>query len=212
MKLTVHGDDYGAVLSPKIAPIQVVIIPIPYKDMTEQINKTCKDIEIMLKKANIKVKLDPRADLTPGSKFYYWDLRGVPIRIEVGPKDIMQNEATIVRRDTLEKQTCKINKLVITIPELMNIMMEDLHLKAWEWMDRRVHRVDNLEEAKKLIARRAGIVEVYWCGNVECGHKLEEAIGARVLGVPMDVEEKIDGKCTTCGKDAISIVRVAIAY
>jgi prolyl-tRNA synthetase len=210
--LTMHGDDYGVVMPPKMAPVQVVIVPIPYKDMEEQINKTCKDIVIMLTRANIQVRLDLRADLTPGSKFYYWDLRGVPIRIEIGPKDMRQNEVTIVRRDTLEKQTCKISKLVITIQELMNKMMEDLRLKAWEWMDKKVNRVGNLEDAKKLIARREGIVEVLWCDNVECGQKLEEAIGARVLGVPMDVEEKVDGKCAICGKAATSIVRVAIAY
>ena len=210
--LTVHGDDYGVVLPPKIAPIQAVIIPIPYKNKAEQINKACKDIEIMLKKANVQVKLDLRADMRPGSKFYYWDLRGVPIRIEIGPKDIEQNEATIVRRDTLEKQTCKISGLVKTIQELMRTMMKDLRLRAWKWMDERVHRVDNLEDAKKLIARKEGIVEVLWCGNVECGQKLEEVIGARVLGVPMDIEEKIDGNCVICGKTAADIIRVAIAY
>ena len=90
--------------------------------------------------------------------------------------------------------------------------MENLRLKAWEWMNKRVHRVDNLEEAEKLIAKRKGIVEVLWCGSVECGHKLEEAAEARVLGVPMDIQEKIDGKCGICGKNATSIVRVAIAY
>jgi len=210
--LTVHGDDYGVVLPPKIAPVQVVIIPIPYKGKEEQINKACEDIAAILKKANIRVEVDLRADLTPGSKFYYWDLRGVPIRIEVGPKDIRKDEATIVRRDTLEKKTCKTSRLVTTIQELMNKMMEDLRLKAWEWMNKRVHRVDNLEEAKKLIAKREGIGEVLWCGKVECGHKLEETAEARVLGVPMDAKEKIDGKCAICGKNATSIVRVAIAY
>jgi len=210
--LTVHGDDYGVVLPPKIAPVQVVIIPIPYKGKEEQINNTCEDIAAMLKKADVRVELDLRADLTPGSKFYYWDLRGVPIRIEIGPKDVKQDEATIVRRDTLEKQTCKISGLVTTIQELTNKMMEDLRLKAWEWMDKRVHRVNNLEEAKKLIARKEGIVEVLWCGKVECGHKLEETAEARVLGIPMDVKEKIDGKCGICGKNASSVVRVAIAY
>jgi len=210
--LTVHGDDYGVVLPPKVAPTQVVIIPIPYKGKEEQINKTCEDIAVMLKKADIRVELDLRADLTPGSKFYYWDLRGVPIRIEIGPRDVKENEATIVRRDTLEKQTCKTSGLVTTIQEIMKKMMEDLRLKAWEWMDKRVHRIDNLDEAKKLIAKREGIVEVLWCGKVECGHKLEETAEARVLGVPMDAKGKIDGKCAICGKTATSIVRTAIAY
>jgi len=210
--LTVHGDDYGVVLPPKVAPTQVVIIPIPYKGMEKQINKTCEDIAVTLKKAGIRVELDLRADLTPGSKFYHWDLRGVPIRIEIGPKDIKQKGATIVRRDTLERQACKLIGLATTIKELMNKMMEDLRQKAWKWMDRRVHRVDNLEKAKQMLARREGIVEVLWCGDAECGHKLEEVAGARVLGVPVDVEEKVDGECAMCRKKATSIVRGAIAY
>jgi len=210
--LTVHGDDYGAVLSPKIAPIQAVVIPIPYKNKEEQINKTCKDVEAMLKEADVQVDLDLRPDLTPGSKFYYWDLKGIPIRIEIGPKDIERNEVTLVRRDTLEKERCKMDSLVKTIQELMSTMMKDLRLRAWKWMDERVYRVDNLEDAKKLIARKEGIVEVLWCGNVECGQKLEEVMEARVLGVPVDVEEKVDGTCAICGRNAADIIRVAIAY
>lgn len=210
--LTVHGDDYGVVLPPKIAPVQVVVIPIPYKGKETQINKTCEDIAAILKKADVRVELDLRADLTPGSKFYYWDLRGVPIRIEIGPRDVKQDEVTIVRRDTLEKQTCKMSELVKTIQGLTNKIMKDLHQKTWEWMNKRVYRVNNLEEVKKLMAKREGIVEVLWCGKVECGHKLEETAEARVLGVPLDVKEKIDGKCGICGKNASSVVRVAIAY
>ena len=210
--LSAHGDDQGVVLPPNIAPIQVVVIPILYKEKEEQINKACEDIASKLRKAEVKVELDLRTDLTPGSKFYYWELRGIPIRIEVGPRDIEKNEATIVRRDTLEKQTCKMTKLVPVVQKLVEKIKQGLSQKALLWMKDHVYRVENLEEAKQLLRKRAGIVEVLWCNRAECGHRLEEEVDARVLGVPIDIEEKVDGKCVVCGQKAEHVVRVAIAY
>jgi len=210
--LIAHGDDHGVVLPPKIAPIQVVIIPVPYKEMEEQIYKTCEDVASKLEKANVRVELDLRTDLTPGSKFYYWELRGVPLRIEIGPRDVERNEATIVRRDTLEKQTCKMDDLVTVVQALAAQMEKNLRQKAWQWMKDHVYRVENLQEARKLLEKRAGIVEVFWCGNAECGHELEGEVNARVLGIPVDVKERVDGKCVVCGRKAVSVVRVALAY
>jgi len=210
--LIAHGDDHGVVLPPKIAPIQVVIIPVLYKGREEHINKTCEDVASKLKEANVKVELDLRADLTPGNKFYYWELRGVPIRIEIGPRDVEKNEVTIVRRDTLERQTCKPDESIAVIQKLVEQITEDLRRKAWQWMKDRVYRVDNLAEARRLLEKRAGIVEVLWCGKAECGHELEGEIKARVLGTPEDVEEKLDEKCVVCGQKAANVVRVALAY
>jgi len=210
--LAAHGDDNGAVLPPAIAPIQVVVIPIPSKGMEKQITKTCQDVASKLKKANISVELDSRSDLTPGAKYYYWELRGVPIRIEIGPRDMRQKEVTIVRRDTLEKQTCKTDKLVAVVKKTMKTMTRDMREKAWQWMNEHVYRVDKLEEANRLLKKRAGIVEVPWCGNEDCGHKLEEEVNARVLGTPVDLKEKVVGNCVVCGKKAKGIVRVAVAY
>jgi prolyl-tRNA synthetase len=210
--LIAHGDDHGAVLPPNIAPTQIVIIPIPYKEKEGQINRTCRDIATELKTADFRVELDNREDLTPGAKFYYWELRGVPVRIEIGPRDVEQKEVTIVRRDTLEKQTCKVDELVSVIRNLLKTMSEDLRKRAWQWMNQRVYRVKSLEEAHQLLQRKAGIVEVLWCGKAECGHKLEEEVNARVLGIPIDLEEKIGGNCVICGKEAKTMVRVAIAY
>jgi len=150
--------------------------------------------------------------LTPGAKYYYWELRGVPIRIEIGPRDVKQKEVTIVRRDTLEKQTCKVDKLGVVVKKTIETITRDMHEKAWWWMNEHVYRVDKLEEANRLLKRRAGIVEVPWCGNEDCGHKLEEEVNARVLGTPVDLKEKVVGNCVVCGKKAKDIVRVALAY
>lgn len=210
--LAAHGDDSGAVLPPTIAPTQVVIIPIPYKGMEKEIDKTCRTLASKLKANGIRVEVDERADLTPGSKYYYWELRGVPIRIEVGPRDVKQGEATIVRRDTLEKQTCKTTKLVPVLRRIINVMLDDMRQKASQWMNEHVHRVKSLEEAKRLLKRRAGMVEVAWCGRDECGHKLEEAVEASVLGTPEDLKEKVKGNCVVCGKKAEKILRAAVSY
>ena len=210
--LIAHGDDHGAVLPPKIAPTQVVIIPIPSKEKDVQIKKTCEEIATRLKEASFRVELDARDDLTPGAKYYYWELRGVPVRIEIGPRDVKQDEVTIVRRDTLEKQTCKMDKLVTVVRGLMAKMMEEMRQKAWQWMNAHVRKAGNLEELKELLKRRVGIIEVLWCGEAECGHKLEEEADARILGTPEDVKEKITGKCVVCGRKAASTLRIALAY
>jgi len=210
--LACHGDDNGTVLPLQIAPIQVVVVPIPNKEMAAQINKTCQTVATKLMKAGLRVEFDMRPDLTPGSKFYYWELRGVPIRIEVGPRDVQKKEITIVRRDTLERQEVKTQSLVVNVEKLIKTMTEEMRQKAREWMRKHVYGVNHLEDAKRLLRRRAGIVEVSWCGNDECGHKLEEEVNARVLGTPLDFKEKIKGSCVVCGRKAEAILRVAVAY
>jgi prolyl-tRNA synthetase len=210
--LAAHGDDNGAVLPPTVAPIQVVIIPIPSKGLQKQIARASQIVASKLRGANISVELDLRGDLTPGAKYYYWELRGVPIRIEIGPRDVKQKEVTIVRRDTFEKQRCKTDKLVEAVNEIMNTMTQTMREKAWEGMNRHIQKVDKLEEANRMLRKRTGIVEVLWCGNEDCGHKLEEKVNARVLGTPMDSKEKVKGNCVICGKKAKDILRVGIAY
>ncbi|MDH5634279.1 MAG: proline--tRNA ligase [Candidatus Bathyarchaeota archaeon] len=210
--LSAHGDDNGAVLPPTIAPTQVVIIPIPHKELEKQINKTCETVASKLKATDISVELDQRPDLTPGSKYYYWELRGVPVRVEIGPRDVKQKQVTVVRRDTLEKQTCKTTAVVRVVKQMLKSMMDDMRRNAWQWMNEHVYRVNSLEEAKRLLKRKAGIVEVAWCGREACGHKLEEDVNASVLGTPTDLKEKVKGKCVVCGKEAENIIRAAIAY
>jgi prolyl-tRNA synthetase len=210
--LIAHGDDHGIILPPKIAPTQIIIIPIPYKGNSEQINKHCTEVADILRKDGFKVDVDLREGITPGSKYFDWELRGVPIRLEIGPRDIERNEVTIVRRDTLKKQACKRENLTETLSTLMKEMTEDLKQKAWQWTKQHIHKAETLEDAKALLEKRAGIVEAQWCGKAECGHKLEEIANARVLGTPEDTNEKPQGKCIVCGEKAKSIIRAAIAY
>jgi prolyl-tRNA synthetase len=210
--LIVHGDDHGIVLPPLVAPIQVAIVPVPYRGKEEEVNKACKEVASKLGETQCEVALDLRGELTPGNKFYYWELRGVPIRIEIGPRDLERGEVTVVRRDTLKKQTYKMEEAKAAVQKLAEEITLDLAKNAQKWLKEGIHRVDNLAEAKRLLAKKAGIVEVPWCGKDDCGHRLEEEVEARLLGTPKDTEEKINGKCLICGEKAENIVRVALAY
>ena len=116
--LIAHGDDNGIVLPPKIAPIQVAVVPVPYKGKEEEVNQACADVAVTLKNAGYRVELDLRNELTPGNKFYYWELRGVPIRVEIGPRDLENGVATVVRRDTLKKQTYKMDDVISAVQAL----------------------------------------------------------------------------------------------
>jgi prolyl-tRNA synthetase len=180
--------------------------------MEKQINESCQAVAGSLRKVDIRVELDQREDMTPGAKYYYWELRGVPVRVEIGPRDLKQGQVMIVRRDTMEKQACKMNDAPKVVKDIIKAMMEGMKQRAWQWMNDHVHRVSDLDEAKRLIKRKAGIVEVLWCGNAECGHKLEAETEASVLGIPEDLKEKAKGKCVVCGKSAEEILRLAIAY
>jgi prolyl-tRNA synthetase len=210
--LSVHGDDHGIVLMPQLAPIQIIIIPIPHKEDPQAIIETCEKIARKLQDLGFRVEIDKRDELTPGAKFFYWELRGVPIRIEIGPRDIQEEQVVLVRRDAFKKEACKLSDLPSRLPQLMNQMSAELREKAWKWTRTRIHRVDDLEKADDLLKKRAGIVELSWCGDAECGHRLEERVNAKLLGTPVDAKEKAEGKCAVCGEKASSIVRVAIAY
>jgi prolyl-tRNA synthetase len=210
--LGAHGDDNGAVLPPKIAPIQAVIIPIPHNEKSEKITETCIKIAKKLEEASLRVNADFREELTPGSKFFDWELKGVPIRIEIGPRDLERNEVVVVRRDTFEKTAVKQDKLIDYLKTVMGKMSKDMHEKAWRWLHEHVHSAKNLNEVKTLLKNRAGIVEVAWCGETDCGLKMEQEINGKVLGVPQDTKEKVSGNCIVCGKKAQNIVRVAVAY
>jgi prolyl-tRNA synthetase len=211
--LGVHGDDNGAVLPPKIAPIQAVIIPIPHKEKDDKIKKACVKMAQKLEdEACMRVKADLREELTPGSKFFDWELKGVPIRIEIGPRDMERDEVVVVRRDTFEKAAVKQGELMDYLKALMEKMSKDMHERAWRWLHEHVHRAKDLEEVKMLLKKRAGIVEVSWCGETDCGLKMEQEINGKVLGIPQDAKEQVSGACIVCGKKAQNVVRVAAAY
>jgi prolyl-tRNA synthetase len=210
--IAVHGDDNGIVLGPKLAPLQIIIIPIPHKESGATILESCSHIAEEMRSLGLKVRIDTRDDLRPGAKFFYWETRGVPIRIEIGPKDLQKDQVIVVRRDTFKKEAYKTGDLKTHIPQIIDLMTKDLRNKAWKWLKTHIFRVDNLQEANELLKRRAGIIELPWCGEEACGHELEEQVKAKVLGTPVDSPEETTGQCAICGKESTKLVRVAVAY
>jgi len=209
--ISIHGDDRGLIIPPSIAPIQLVIIPIPYRGFEEKVYEKSREIYEILKKAGFRVKLDDREDITPGSKFYDWELRGIPLRIEIGPKDLEEETITISRRDTLERYKYKVHEMIEKIEKLLEEVEKALKKRAKQWFKNQINRIENLEEAKRIFEEKGGILEVPWCGNDECGLKLGEKLDARVLGEALDVDKYVS-KCIICGKPSTKILRLARTY
>lgn len=209
--ISIHGDDRGLVLPPNVAPIQVVVVPIPYKGEEAEVLREARKVFEQVEGAGIRAKIDDRDDITPGEKFYIWELKGVPIRIEVGPRDVRARTVTLCRRDSLERTVVSVDKVVDEVERLFHKVEEALREGAWREFKERLFYVRSLEEAKELVATRRGIVHVPWCGSEACGLKLEEGVEGRVLGVPLD-EEGEGGACVICGHQSSSLVRLAKTY
>lgn len=210
--IAIHGDAHGLILPPVVAPIQIIVIPIPYKGVESEVLAKCKSITEKLKATGFRAEVDLRKDLTPGSKFYDWELKGVPIRIEIGPKDLKANTITMVRRDTLERTTKNEDEMVEAVKELLHSVEENLRKKAWDWLESHKIVAQSLEEAKRLLGHRAGIVEVPWCEKNDCGIKIEEKTGGKPLGSQVECSQEISGGCPICGDKVRKMLRLAKAY
>ncbi|MFQ6123063.1 MAG: proline--tRNA ligase [Candidatus Heimdallarchaeota archaeon] len=211
--LIVHGDDHGLVFPPKVAPIQVIIIPIPFASLEQEINKVCDELMKELEHENIRVTVD-RSEKTPGAKFFFWEMRGVPVRVEVGPTDLETNSVTLVRRDTLKREIVPRLEATTRITDLLVRLTRDIKQREAKFLQSRIYRVKTLEEAKEVVGQRIGVVELPWCGLEECGKFLEEELTGSVLGTPEDLQnfEDVEGVCFACGKRAITIMRFARSY
>ncbi|MGP3667539.1 MAG: proline--tRNA ligase [Candidatus Bathyarchaeota archaeon] len=212
--IAIHGDDHGLVLPPKIAPIQVVVIPIPYKGYEEDVNRKCVDISKQLKDVNIRVVEDFREKLTPGSKFFEWELKGIPVRVEIGPQDVKNKTVTLTRRDLLEKKVVKDDTLIENVLKMFNDIEENLRKRALEFQLNRIYRVRDVEEIVKMLNNGVFVFEAGWCGKDRCGLMLEEKTNLNVLGVPVDknFDDKNEERCIICQEKAELIIRLAKSY
>ena len=199
----IHGDNRGLVIPPEIAPIQIVIVPIIMKEK-ERILEEAKKIEDELK-PYYRVYLDDRDNYTPGYKFYEWELKGVPLRLEIGPRDLENNQVVLVRRDTFEKINIGREEYMEKIGELLKEIQENLLRRAEKEMREKIKKFENLEEVKE----HKGIAVVNWCGSEECGHKIEELTDKKIIGIP---QEKRKGICAICGKETDIVAYVAKPY
>lgn len=206
--ISIHGDDKGLVLPPEVAPIQVVIIPIVFKDSTDVI-QACEKVQQLLENAGIQVKID-LSDDRPGAKYYRWEMKGVPLRLEIGPRDLKNNVAMLVRRDTGEKRQAPLENIGQEVEDTLKVIQSSLFEKAMADVQGRIYPCSSLEDVKEKLSE--GIALLPWCGEKACGLQIEEEIGAGILGIPTGQEEDHKGQCPVCGKDASVKVYVARKY
>lgn len=194
--MAIHGDNNGLLLPPIVAPIQAVIVPIYYAGKEEPVNRACSEIKKMLEDSNIRTSLDSRQN-TAGEKFYEWEAKGVPIRIEVGPKDVENSSAVIVRRDTREKKHVKVAELVEHVTNALDDISINMKRRADAYLKERILHFDTVEDVKKEYKERLGLVGLPWCGEEKCGRSIEEKIGIPTIGY--DEHKGAKGKCASCG-------------
>ena len=206
--IMVHGDNRGLCLPPKVAPTQVMIIPIMQKKAG--VLEKAEEIRQNLIKSGYRVKVDD-SDKSPGWKFSECEMRGVPFRIEIGPKDIEAGKCVIVRRDTREKIDCSLDKVVETVQETMDKMQSDMYDRAKEYLDSHINDATNYEEFVKVIDEKPGFIRGMWCGSVECEEKIKEDTTATSRCMPFEQEE-IATTCVCCGKPAKKLVYWGKAY
>jgi prolyl-tRNA synthetase len=208
----VHGDDKGLIIPPKVAPVQVVIVPIPFKGAEpEAIAAKAKWIAESLKEKGFSVVLDDREEYTPGWKFNQWELKGVPIRIEIGPRDLKQGQAVMVRRDTGQKTPVKEADIPASAEKLLVEIQDNLFAKAKALLQEKTTSVRSYDEFKKVICDKGGFVKAAWCLSADCETKIKDETGATIRVRPLQ-KEKPKADCIYCRKKAEEIVYFARSY
>ena len=202
-----HGDDNGLVLPPAIAPIQVVIVPIAsHKEgVVEKATEICENL-----KKVCRVRLD-NSDQTPGWKFAEYEMKGVPLRLEIGPRDIENNQCVVVRRDNREKIFVNLDELETRIPEILAEYHDALYNKALERRETMTYDAKNLDEMKEIADNKPGFIRAMWCGDRECEDKLKEIAGVTSRCIPFEQHE-IGDTCVCCGKKADKMLYWGKAY
>ena len=207
-----HSDDKGLVLPPNLAPIQVVLIPIFNSDDEHiTITKKLNVIGEKLKSKNISFKIDDRKNFKPGWKFSEYELKGVPLRLALGPKDLENNTIEIARRDTLDKEITKEEGIEVKIEELLSEIQKNLFIKASKFREENSSEVDNYEDFKKIFKSQNGFVYAHWDGTSETENKIKKETKATIRCIPMDYG-KNPGKCIVSGKKSNGLVVFGKAY
>lgn len=206
--IMVHGDNRGLVLPPGIAPVQAVILPIAAHK--GGVMEKAEEIFDQLKE-EIRVELDDRENYSPGWKFNEWEMKGVPVRIEIGPKDIEKNQVVLFRRDTLEKEIVPLNEVKVRVENLLKDVHNNLLLKAKKMRDEHTYYVKNLDEMKEIMDNKPGFVKAPWCQDRECEDKIKEETGATMRCIPFE-QEDLGNICPFCGKEARAMTYFAKAY
>mgnify|MGYP000492014578 FL=1 len=204
--IMVHGDNSGLVLPPKVAPVQVAIIPIQQKK--EGVLETARELKNRL--SGFRVKVDD-TDKSPGWKFSEAEMRGIPVRVEIGPKDIEAGKCVLVRRDTREKIECALEDIEATVGQLLDTIQREMLEKARSHREAHTYVARTMEEMEDILTNRPGFVKAMWCGCQECEDKIKEKFAATSRCMPFEQEE-ISDACVCCGKPAKKMVYWGKAY
>ena len=205
--IMVHGDDEGLKMPPRIAPTQVVIVPVA-QHKAGVIEKATELKERISKVARVKMDI---SDKTPGWKFSEYEMKGIPVRLEVGPKDIEKNQVVLVRRDTREKIFVSMDELETKIPELLEDIHNSMLASARKSREEKTSVATTMEEFNDIVENKTGFVKAMWCGDKECEDKIKEVTGATSRCIPFEQEE-ISDTCVCCGKKAKHMVYWGRAY
>lgn len=207
--IMVHGDDSGLALPPKIAPVQVMVIPI--QQHKEGVLEKAEELKERLAVTGVRVKLD-NTEKSPGWKFSEQEMRGIPMRIEIGPKDIQAGQCVLVRRDTREKMVVPFEQLETAVTELLSNIQTDMFARAKAHRDAHIFDAHNYEEFTEMIQKKAGFIRGMWCGRQECEDKIKEDFAATARCMPFEDQEEIAPVCVCCGKPAKKLVYWGKAY
>lgn len=204
-----HGDDDGLIIPPRLAPVQIVIVPI-WKEATRATVLEYSERVYAQLKERFSVKLDDRDQYKPGYKFAEWELQGVPLRVEIGPRDVENNQLVLARRDTREKVPVALNEMVPKIEALLEDIQRSLFNRALQMRQENTFTLDDYHEFKEVLEKGA-FIRAHWCGSGECELKIKEETKATIRNIPFDEPEE-EGKCIYCGNPSSRRVIFARAY
>ena len=206
-----HGDDSGLILPPRVAPTQVILVPIPRGDWKDTVLPKAQEIAANLRDVGVRIEIDAREEYKPGWKFSEWEMRGVPLRLEIGPKDIEQSQVVLVRRDTREKIPTPMQGLSTQVTQLLETIQAALFKRAISFREDHTHRTDLKEEFVRLFEGRPGYVVAPWCGDKECEAKIKEETQATIRNIPFEAASS-GGRCISCGEESHSDAYFAKSY
>ena len=203
-----HGDNNGLVLPPRIAPVQVIVVPVAQHK--EGVTEKATELYDALKAAGIRAKID-LSDNSLGWKCAQYEMKGVPLRIEIGPRDIENGVCMAVRRDNGEKTSVALSELTSKVPELLDAVQQGLFDKAKKNLDEHIFEAHSLEEAKQLQEEKGGFIKTMWCGELDCELKMKEQAGMSSRCIPFK-QENLGDTCPICGKKAKHMIYWGVAY
>ena len=210
--ISLHGDDLGIILPPTVAPIQIIIIPIFFKGQIEVVTEKCNEILSLILAAGYKVETDIRGSYTAGWKFSEYEMKGIPIRVEIGPKDIKNKQVTLVRRDTKERTQISQDKIIENVKKLIEEVNSNLKNKADSLLESMIVDLDTFDQLKERFQTKKGFVRANWCTKVECANIIKEKLASEIRGFLENKEEEITNTCIICGGTARKRVYIAQAY